>query len=124
QFNEMNHLFAGTRTNFSPTPKDNLIITYHEYREDFAFDEIIPGTDSLYSKIDDLSQLSLDGLTFTQVELGDPYAVKSTLFGYFPALLTLFVIFAPFIIGIIVLVIAIWAIIKWRKINKKKFKGV
>ena len=120
QFNEMNHLFAGTRTNFLPTPKDNLIITYHEYEEHFAFDEITIQTDSLYSKIDDLSQLPLDGLTFTQVELGDPYAVKSTLFAYFPALLTLFVLFAPFIIGIIILAIAIWAIVKWIKINKKK----
>jgi hypothetical protein len=34
------------------------------------------------------------------------------------------VIYAPFIIGLIVVVIVIWAVVKWIRIKKRKNKGV
>ncbi len=118
-YNDKYQLFAGLKSNFSPSPNDNLIITYHEYNENFVFEKIIVQSEILFSKIDELSNLSLETLTFTQVKMGDPYAVKSTLSGYLPELLTIFVLFAPTIVGFITVAIAIWAIIKWIRIKRR-----
>lgn len=123
QYNETQQLYSGTKNNFSPTHKDNLIATYYERNEHFVFDKALVQTENLFAKIDELSNLPLETLTYTETEIGDPYEVETTFWGSFPALLTLFVIFAPFIIGFIVVVIIIWAIVKWNKIRRKK-KGV
>lgn len=118
-YNETHKLYAGAKANFSPTPKDNLVVTYYEYNETFAFEKIVTQADELFAKIDEMSQSALETLTYTAVQTGDPYEVESTFWGAFPGLLTLFVVFAPFIIGFIAVVIIIWAIIKWRRIRRK-----
>lgn len=119
RYNETHKLYAGAKTNFSPTPKDNLVVTYYEHNEHFVFDKALVQTENLFSKIDEMSQSALETLTYTDVQTGDPYEVESTFWGAFPGLLTLFVVFAPFIIGFIAVVIIIWAIIKWRRIRRK-----
>lgn len=124
RYNEMHQLFTGMKTNFSPTPKDNLVVTYHERNEHFVFDKALVQAENLFAKIDDLSLMPLETLTYTEIQTGDPYEVESTFWGAFPGLLTLFVIFAPFIIGFIVVVIVIWAVVKWIRIKKRKNKGV
>lgn len=124
QYNKMHQLFAGVKTSFSPTSKDNLVITYYEYNEKFSLGNIVTRSDSLFTKIDELSLLPLETFAYTKVETGDPYEVKGALGSSFTALLTLFIIYAPFIIGITVVVIAIWAILKWIKIRRRKNKGV
>lgn len=120
RYNETHQLYSGTKTNFSPTPKDNLVATYYEHNEHFVFDKALVQTENLFAKIDELSNLPLETLTYNETEIGDPYEVESTFWGSFPALLTLFVVFAPFIIGFIVVVIVIWAIVKWNKVRRKK----
>lgn len=120
RYNKTYQLYSGTKTNFSPTRKDNLIATYYEHNEHFAFDKALLQTENLFAKIDELSNLPLETLTYTETKIGDPYEVETTFWGIFPALLTLFVVFAPFIIGFIVVVIIIWAIVKWNKIRRKK----
>jgi hypothetical protein len=124
QYNNTYQLYAGSKINFSPAPKDNLIITYHERNESFSFEAIITQSDSLFAKMDDLSRLPLETLTYTETETGDPYEVESTFWGAFPVLLTLFVIFAPVIIGVIIVLIIIWATVRWMKIRRRKNKGV
>lgn len=124
RYNAMHQLFAGTKTRFSPTSKDNLVVTYHERNEHFVFDKALVQTENLFAKIDDLSLMSLETLTYTEIQTGEPYEVESTFSGYLPMLLTLFVIYAPFIIGLIVVVIVIWAVVKWIRIKKRKNKGV
>lgn len=119
RYNAMHQLFAETKTRFSPTSKDNLVVTYHEHNEHFVFDKALAQTENLFAKIDDLSLMSLETLAYTEIQTGDPYEVESTFWGTFPGLLTLFVVFAPFIIGFIAVVIIIWAIIKWRRIRRK-----
>ena len=119
RYNETHKLYAGAKTNFSPTPKDNLVVTYYEHNEHFVFEKALLQTENLFSKIDEMSQSALETLTYTDVQTGDPYEVESTFWGAFPGLLTLFVVFAPFIIGFIAVVIIIWAIIKWRRIRRK-----
>lgn len=119
RYNAIHQLFAGTKTRFSPTSKDNLVVTYHEHNEHFVFEKALLQTENLFSKIDEMSQSALETLTYTDVQTGDPYEVESTFWGAFPGLLTLFVVFAPFIIGFIAVVIIIWAIFKWRRIRRK-----
>jgi hypothetical protein len=124
RYNAMHQLFAETKTRFSPTSKDNLVVTYHEHNEHFVFDKALAQTENLFAKIDDLSLMSLETLAYTEIQTGDPYEVESTFWGAFPGLLTLFVVFAPFIIGFIVLVIVIWAVVKWIRIKKRKNKRI
>lgn len=119
-YNERHRLFAGSKSNFSPTPKDNLIVTYHAYNPDFTFDKIIAQADSLFSEIDLFSRLSFNQLTYGPVDTGDPYAVDSTLLGYLPGILTLLVLFSPTIIGLIIFAVVVWAVSRWIKINKRK----
>ena len=119
RYNETYQLYAGAKTNFSPTPKDNLVVTYYEHNETFVFDKALVQTENLFSKIDEMSQLPLETLTYTDTKTGDPYEVESTFSGYLPLFLTLFVIYAPFIFGFIVVLIVIWAIVKWIRIRRK-----
>lgn len=119
QYNEMHQLYAGAKSHFSPTNKDNLIVTYYKHNKEFSFETIVPQSESLFKKIDDLSHLSLENLTYTKIETHNPYEVKTTFGGIFPALLIFFVIALPFIIGLIIVLIIIWTVIKWKKIRKK-----
>lgn len=123
RYNETHQLYSGTKINFSPTPKDNLVATYYKRNEHFVFDKVLDQTENLFAKIDELSNLSLENLTYSETEIGNPYEVESTFLGSLPYLLIMFVMFAPFIIGLIVVVIIIWAIVKWNKIRRKK-KGM
>ncbi len=119
QYNESEHIFWGSKTNFSPTPNDNLIVTYCNRIENFQYENSIAQSENLFTKVDELSNKNIQSLNYTTVSSKNPYAVESTFWGAFPGLLTLFVVFAPFIIGFIAVVIIIWAIIKWRRIRRK-----
>lgn len=119
KFNTQYQIFVGQKTNFSPTPKDNLIINYSQFNENFSFEKVIKQTNELFAKIDQMSQLSFESLTYSTIKLGNPYEVESTIEGTLPGLLTLFVIFAPFIIGFLGVGIAVWVIIKWIRLKKK-----
>ncbi|MCB0450935.1 MAG: hypothetical protein KDC97_12530 [Confluentibacter sp.] len=122
-FNKTHQIYIGTKTDFSPTPKDNLIVTYYECNERFVFDNVLVRAENLYAKMDELCLMPLGNLIYSKTEMGDPYEVDTTFWGDFPAFLTLFVIFAPLIIGLIVVVIIIWAFAKWRRIKRRKNKG-
>ena len=119
KFNTQYQIFAGQKINFSPTPKDNLIINYSQFNENFSFENVIKQTNELFAKIDQMSQLSFESLTYSNIVLGNPYEVESTIEGALPGLITLFVIFAPFLIGVIGIGIAVWVIIKWIRLKKK-----
>lgn len=120
RYNETYQLYSGTKTHFSPTPKDNLVVTYYKRNETFSFEKIITQSDSLFAKMDEWSGMPLETLTYTETEIGNPYEVETTFWGAFPALLTLFVICAPFLIGFIIVMIIIWTVVKWYKIRRKK----
>lgn len=60
----------------------------------------------------------------TEANTGSAYALEGSFWDEFPGLLTRFVLFAPFLIGVIAVAIAIWAIVKWIRIKNKKTKGM
>lgn len=119
KYNENYQLYAGLKTNFSPTPKDNLVVTYNERNETFDFAKIIGAAEVHFDRIDSLSNVTLTNLVYQPVTVESPYHVGSTIWGYFPMFLMLFVIYAPFIIGAIVIFIAVWTFVKWRKRRNK-----
>lgn len=119
-YNKNERIYAGTKTNFSPTPNDNLIVTYHKYNEKFSLDKINTPFEELYARIDEMSMIPFEKTVFSDTKIKDPYAVKTTLLGIFPALLTSFVLYAPIVIGIVTLLIIVWAVLKWNKIRRNK----
>lgn len=119
RYNNIEHVFWGNKTHFLPTPNDNLIVTYYEKIENFQYQNIIGQSEDLFAKIDELSIENLQNLNYTAISSKDPYQVKSTFFSSFPALLTLFVIYAPFTIAIIIIAISVLSIVKWRRIKLK-----
>ena len=119
KYNAANQLYAGTKTNFSPTAKDNVVVTYAERNESFNFETAARTSELHFDRIDSLSNVLFENLVYQPVTTEDPYLVSSTIWGYFPMLLMLFVIYAPFIIGAIVIFIAIWTFVKWRKRKNK-----
>ena len=92
----------GTKTNFSPTPKDNLIITYSEVIENFDFQTLLTTDNELYSNIDQLSSKPLSK-NLEPFQAKNPYEVKATFTGYLPLILTLLVLYLPYLlVGILV----------------------
>ncbi len=118
-YNEEYQLYAGTKTNFLPMAKDNLVVTYAERNESFNFETAASTSEFHFDRIDSLSNVSFETLVYQPVTTEDPYHVGGTVWGYFPMFLMLFVIYAPFIIGAIVIFIAVWTFVKWLKLKNK-----
>ena len=84
----------GSKSNFSPTALDNLIITYSEGIEDFNFARIILQKEKWYRAIDQFS-VNVGKENFTQkMAEKDPYKVSDSWWSYLPILImALFIIF-------------------------------
>lgn len=84
----------GSKSNFSPTALDNLIITYAEGIEDFNFVRIIMQKEKWYRSIDQFS-VNVEKENFTQkMAEKDPYKVSDSWWSYLPILImALFIIF-------------------------------
>ena len=120
KFNEKHQLFAGSKTNFSPTPKDNLVVTYFQSIANFDFEKYSSQAENLFQSIDKFSRLPLQSFVYQDIELGNPYKVERTITSALPSLLMLFVISAPYIIVFLFISILIWTFVKWRQIKNKK----
>lgn len=118
RYNEKHKIYAGEKVNFSPTPKDNLVLTYFKHNEQFEFEKIVSQSDTLFSKVDALSQLYLETVPFNEIQINNPYETEGSMLVNISGLIFQFVVFAPFIIGFIIFAIAAWAIIKWIRIRK------
>ena len=96
------NILLGTKTNFSPTPKDNLIVTYSEVIANFDFQTLLTTDNELYSNIDQLSSKPLSK-NLEPFQAKNPYEVKATFTGYLPLILTLLVLYLPYLlVGILV----------------------
>lgn len=96
------NILIGTKVKFSPTPNDNLIITYFQNLESFDFHSILNEESILYVSIDELSQKEIP-LKLMEYEAQNPYELKATALGYFPIVLTYIFIYGPMVlIGVFV----------------------
>lgn len=112
KYDTTNRIFHGTKTNLTPTPKDNLVTTYYKNNEAFDFSSIIAHSDQLFSDIDEMSQLPLDSYDYTPIEIDDPYKVVPGIGAKIFDYIFQFIFYVPFIIGGLVLVFLIRAVYK------------
>ena len=117
KYSEKYKLFSGEKHNFSPTPKDNLVISYYNKEDDFLFKNILSKANSLYLSINDLSALPKNNIEYKAIKLGNPYYAKPTVDGFLPILLTYFLIYLPVIIIIILIILFIRYMLKRRKLK-------
>ena len=90
-------ILMGSKTNFSPTPEDNLIITYSETVENFDFETVLQNEVTLYHSIDILSKTVLP-FNLEKFMSKNPYEIKTDALAYLPMILTLAVIYLPFLL--------------------------
>lgn len=117
KYSEKHKLFSGEKHNFSPTQKDNLVISYHNKEDEFSFKNILSKANSLYLSINDLSALPKNKIAYKPIKLGNPYNVKPTVDGFLPILLTYFVMCLPGIIITILIILFIRYMLKRRKLK-------
>lgn len=117
KYSEKYKLFSGEKHNFSPIPKDNLVISYHNKEDDFLFKNKLSKANSLYLSINDLSALPKNNIEYKAIKLGNPYNVKPTVDGFLPILLTYFVMYLPCIIITILIILFIRYMLKRRKLK-------
>lgn len=117
KYSEKYKLFSGKKHNFSPTPKDNLVISYHNKEDDFLFKNKLSKANSLYLSINDLSALPKNNIEYKAIKLGNPYSVKPTVDGFLPILLIYFVMYLPCIIITILIILFIRYMLKRRKLK-------
>jgi len=115
KFNENKQIFWGQKINFSPTIKDNLVITYNERSEDFKFENILKKTDELYQTMEKFSATNFEKLEFSTFETKDPYETETTFWGIFPGLLMML----PFIFSVIFGIFIVIFIIKFFRKKRK-----
>ena len=113
----LNILF-GNKNNFSPTPKDNLIITYFKTLESFNFEKVLANESQLFSTIDVLSIKEIPA-NLLVYEAQDPLKVEASALGYFPMIVTLAIIYGPFILIGIFLILMIRFIYKKTQVNRR-----
>lgn len=116
QVNENENVLIGSKTNFSPTLKDNLVITYGETISNFDFQKYVAQSEDLFDKIDAFSKLDNHGVLH-EFETRSPYEVKTDFWGFLPGLIIILIIAAPFLIISIVVFIVVKLLRKRKKIN-------
>lgn len=109
-------ILVGTKTNFSPTPKDNLVITYYKHQPDFHFESKLLQSEELFEEIDAFSKENLPQ-NLKAYEAKNPYEVQPDFWSFLPGLLIFVAIISPFIL-VLFLIIVIYKIIKKKRIKK------
>lgn len=116
KYNKDQQILVGNFEGLIPTQNDNFIITYGKFYENIDFESIKNHAETYYTDIKQLEKLTLNKLELSDITPQNPFKTKTTLLGYLPLVLTLLIIYSPFIIGfIIVLAIFIWWFKKRRK---------
>lgn len=115
-WNKKLNMAKGVRTNFSPTEKDNLIITYSERNENFNFATIVSDIEKWYQFIDEFSE-NVPKVKFTEkMDDKNPYEVSASILGYVPMATMALIVIIPAIIVIVLLIFLFKRFTK--KINK------
>jgi hypothetical protein len=113
-YNEPNQLLKYTFNNLSPTPDNNIIITYSNDLSNFDFGAVVKNKQSCFKAIDSLSHINLAILSFKPMSFNYPTHIPHS--GVNPLIL----FFGLCIGGVfLVIVIIIIAIILIRKRLKK-----
>ncbi|MDN3605305.1 hypothetical protein [Kaistella yonginensis] len=117
QYNAANKVFSGFKNNFSPTPTDNLAVTYLERLELFDFTTILKNQKNYETVMEEFSKMALSKLVYEKFEAQNPYEISSSLLSYLPAAIMFVVFGLPWILlGLIVIFVGYFF---YKKIKKK-----
>jgi hypothetical protein len=98
-------ILYGTKADFSPSPNDNLIITYFKTMENFDFNLVLKSEKALYSTIDLFSKTK-QPTQLVDFETENPYEVPTTFLGFIPLIVTNIFIYGPIVLfGIFLFII-------------------
>jgi hypothetical protein len=103
--------------NLSPTPENNIIITYTEKMDDFSFREVLNKENKLYNEIDNFSSLVIDESKLTNAQFGSPFMVHSSNWVFS---ILMFLLFTGGPILLITAIVVIAALIALIIIKRKK----
>lgn len=95
--NSNKNILFGQKNNFSPTPKDNLIITYFKTMETFDFNAITINEEMLFNTIDTFAKTKQPTILF-EYNSKNPYDVDATFLGYLPLLMLNVFIYGPIVL--------------------------
>jgi hypothetical protein len=109
-------ILVGTKSNFSPTSKDNLIITYFKHQPDFQWESKLLQSEKLFDEIDAFSKENVSQ-KLEPYEAKNPYEVQPDFWSFLPGLLIFAAIAIPFVLGI-VLVVFLYKFIKKKNVAK------
>jgi hypothetical protein len=109
-------ILVGAKTNFSPTPKDNLIITYFKHQPDFHFELKLHQSEKLFEEIEAFSKQNLPQ-KLKPYKAKNPYEVQPYFWSFLPGVLIFVAIASPFIL-VLFLIIVIYKIFNKKSIKK------
>lgn len=99
-------LLQGTFAGLTPTPDNNIIISYAEALENFNFGQIISRNGELYASLDEFSDADLAGAAMEDHQFKDPSEVSSNgIFTWLLAFIVLFLRYLPWIAGVVVMIV-------------------
>lgn len=114
QYNEANKILSGSKLNFTPTPNDNLIVTYFQRNENFDFVTILKREKQCQTSMEQFSQTDFSKLAYEKFEAKDPYEVSS----FFSEMISWFFVLIFIIPGI--LFFALLVFVGFKIFQKKK----
>ena len=119
QYNAAQQIFWGSKSNFSPTPKDNLAITYFERIENFDFKSILSQEAKYEAAINQFSKTDFSTMTFEKTDKKNPYEIGSGIWGFLPAVFMFVLYILPWIlVGLVLFFIGYKWYKRWK--NKKE----
>ncbi|MFC6268212.1 hypothetical protein [Frigoriflavimonas asaccharolytica] len=118
KWNKNTTMAKGFKLNFSPSPKDNLIVTYGEREENFNFSNLIATPEKWYKLIDEFSRNVQVQNFNVEIKKKSPYEVSESIFGFLPTFLMIILIALPYMIVVAALLFVL--IILRRRFKNKK----
>lgn len=115
KYNVAQQIFYGSKSNLSPTPKDNLAITYFLRNEDFKFENILMNQDKYELAIQQFSNLDFSKVVFEKVDIKNPYEISSGIWGFLPVFIMFVLFVLPWILlGLVLIFIGYKIYKKWK----------
>ena len=113
------NVLLASKVNFSPTPKDNIVINYGNKIDDFDFQVYTKKEDYYFDEINRFSKLNIENVSeFTSK---NPYDVSST--GIFGLLIRLFFIIPGILVMVLIYFISKYVMLKKYGLDKNKNKA-
>ncbi|MCO6175438.1 hypothetical protein NHF50_10325 [Flavobacterium sp. NRK F10] len=99
QVNQDETILIGAKTDFSPIPKDNLIVTYGEKIPNFNFQYFLDQSEDLFNQIDVFSQQTEFRTTKPFISK-NPYEIEPDFWSFLPVVALILAFITPFAFGV------------------------